>query len=556
MSHKITTAALVVLLASTAAAQNVGRPPDLAEGVQNRFGNTSPDQGFSTGQGNSRIDDYFNQDEQININPDTGVVKVLRVNQKNLINDFVTAVFPVKNVDAREIRNVFELICAKEGGTATLIRDNVKMEENVQVMCPAYMLPWFERAVAALDHDWVKQAVDGSKSTRHYLNYRPADSVDFLAHRYAGSEGVTEVDQNRSLILRRDEPARADKYMKAVAELFDVPPPQAMLQFKIYEVDTNNDLKVGVDWIAWKNGPGRSLFEVLYSSQDSRHQFENATSPYDPNLGSAIGFFPGESDLQFQSTQYLLSANYLLTSAYLDFLRVKGKARVLAEPELFTITGVPASWTSVDQILAFDSQPSDPSAFGTVPTRLNTTDASVPTGFVPDGFSPAPDFPAAHNRFLNHSIRGELGLFLDVVAVIGTESSEIDLTLQSTDLAGTTPQGTPIITNRTIDTKIRLVDGQPFVFGGLTRDEDVEASNKAPWLGDIPVLGYLFGQETTSARRKELVITCVPHFYQGCPKEVTDAVELDTISMATGAKEIEVPDNSFGFDDWMFDTIE
>jgi len=556
MNHKITTSTLLALLATTATAQNVGRPGDLADGVQRRRGDESPNSGLSAGQGNSRIDDYLHQDEQINIDPDTGVVKVLRTNQKALINDFVTAVFPVKNVDAREIRNIIEEICAKEGGNATLIRDNVKGEENVQVMCPQFMVPWFEKAVAALDHEWVKQAVDGSKSTRHYLNYRPVDSIDFIAHRYAGSEGVTEIDRNRSLIMRRDEPARADKYMKAVRELFDVPPPQAMLQFKIYEIDTNNDLKLGVDWIAWKNGPGRSFFEILYSSQDSRHQFNNATSPYDPNLGSAIGFFPGESSIPFQSTQYLLSANYLLTSAYLDFLRVKGKARVLAEPSIFTITGIPASWSSVDQILAFDAQPSDPSAFGIVPTRLNTTDASVPTGLVPDGFSPAPDFPAAHNRFLNHSIRGELGLFLDVVAVVGTESSEVKVTLASTDLAGTTPQGTPIITNRTIDTKMRLVDGQPFVFGGLTREEDVESSNKAPWLGDIPVLGYLFGQETTSARRKELVITCVPHFYQGCPKEVTDAVEIDTIAMATGAKEIEVPNNSFGFDAWMFDTIE
>jgi len=186
--------------------------------------------------------------------------------------------------------------------------------------------------------------------------------------------------------------------------------------------------------------------------------------------------------------------------------------------------------------------------------------ADVPEGYIPDAWETSsanvPDWPAAHNRFLNHSIRGELGVFLDVTAVIGTESSEVQVRLESTDLAGTTPQGTPIITNRIIDTKMRLVDGQPFVFGGLTREEDVESSNKAPWLGDIPVLGYLFGQETTSARRKELVITCVPHFYQGCPAEITDAVEIDTISMATGEKEIPVPESSFGFDQWMFDDIQ
>lgn len=52
------------------------------------------------------------------------------------------------------------------------------------------------------------------------------------------------------------------------------------------------------------------------------------------------------------------------------------------------------------------------------------------------------------------------------------------------------------------------------------------------------------------------MITCVPHFYQGCAAEIVDAVELDTVAMATawppGQGVIAVPCDSVEFDDWLF----
>ena len=544
---------LLLTLPATLQAQSPGVSPNEASGVQSRRGNASPDQGLSAGESNSRIDDYINQDEQININPDSGVVKVLRVNQKNLINDFVTATFPLHHIHPRELRNVMRTVTGQEGGRAEVIRDKVKGENFLQVICPKFMLPWIEAAVEELDVDWIRQSEDGSITGQYYSKFRPSETLDPFASQYAG-EGFTSFDPNLNLVARRDEPYRVQKYL-AACELFDVPPPQALLQFKIYEVDTSNDLKLGVDWIAWKNGPGRSLFELIFAGQDAHDQFDNATGNFDPNLGAFTVFSNGNNSVHFESTQYLLSANYLLTTAYLDFMRVKGKARVLAQPEIFTFTHSPASWRSNDQFLSFDVTPDDPGAFGIVPERMNRNNYSQNRVAAFSPFAPPPDW-AAHNRFLNHPIGGALGMELRVFAAVALESSEVEVQFISTDLAGTTPQGTPIITTRRIETRLRLIDGQPMVFGGLTREEEIKTNNKAPWLGDIPVLGYLFGQETNSARRKEIVISVVPHFFQGAPKEVTEPIMVDTMQMASGEKEIKMPENSFGFDMWMFDTVE
>jgi type II secretory pathway component GspD/PulD (secretin) len=519
--------------------------------VQNRRGDASPGGGFSTGEANSRIDDYFNQDEQINVNPDSGVVKVLRVNQKNLINDFVTAVFPLNTrAPARESATSSAPSARKEGGRAEVIQDKVQKKYWLQVICPAFMLPHIEEAVRQLDQAWIKEVADGSVD-RRVPREVPADR-DVRRHRVVLRRRRRDLHRHerQPAVLRRDEPYRVEKYIAACEEL-DQPPPQAHLKVRIYEVDTSNDLKLGVDWIAWKNGPGRSLFQAIFSGQDSYTRYRNATGFFDPNLGTTTVINPGTHSITNDSSQYLLSANYVLTTAYLDFLRVKGKARSLAEPEIFVRNARTATWSSTTQFLSFAVAPSDPGPFGTKPALLDKN---------PAGGSIA-DQNFTHNRTLKHRLgsttaTNQVGLSLTVTPVVGMESAEVQFTFSSTELSGTTPQGTPIISTRTITSKQRLVDGQPFVFGGLTRTEDVRANNKAPWLGDIPGLGYLFGQETTSARRKEMIITVLPKLIQGCHEKVADPGHLETMAKANGEQSFDPPESCWGFDKMIFDTVE
>lgn len=531
-------AAVVIFSAGTALAQNPFQTGNESSGVQNRRGNTSPT------EAESNINEYTQQDEQINIDPNSGVVKVLRVDQKNLINDYVTELIPISNVFPREIRNVMRTVTGLEGGSAEVYVDRDGHEEFVQVICPRFQLDRIRATIKALDVPWLEQGRDGSVTGSYSTKFRPAESLDQIASFYAG-EGATQVDRFLNRVSRRDEPFRTAMYL-AACEGLDKLPPQAHLEFRVYEVDTNNDLSLGVDWIAWKNGPGRALFDLIFAGQESHERYDNATGSYNPTLGAAT--ILGDGNVHAESTQLLLSTNYLLTSAFLDFLRVKGKARVLADANVYAANNQIGTYTATDRFLSFAATPSDPSAFGIEPRRLNT--ASV------DGSSP--DF-AAHNRFLNYTTdpAKSLGLTLRIHPVIGTETSEVEVEFISDDLAGTTPQGTPIITHRRIVTKLRLRDGQSFVFGGLTRNEDLKSSNKAPWLGDIPVLGYLFGQENTAARRKEIVITAIPRFYHGAPNEIEDAMDRDTVAMVEGTKEKAFgPKNCFGFDKWMFDRIE
>jgi pilus assembly protein CpaC len=69
----------------------------------------------------------------------------------------------------------------------------------------------------------------------------------------------------------------------------------------------------------------------------------------------------------------------------------------------------------------------------------------------------------------------------------------------------------PALTTRRAETTVELGSGQSFMIAGLLRNSNTNDINKAPFLGDLPILGALF--RSTSYRRSEteLVIIVTPY---------------------------------------------
>lgn len=49
----------------------------------------------------------------------------------------------------------------------------------------------------------------------------------------------------------------------------------------MYEVNTNNDTKLGLDYINWKNGPGRNLWSFIVSGYRADQWAKGLTSVFD-----------------------------------------------------------------------------------------------------------------------------------------------------------------------------------------------------------------------------------------------------------------------------------
>jgi general secretion pathway protein D len=71
-------------------------------------------------------------------------------------------------------------------------------------------------------------------------------------------------------------------------------------------------------------------------------------------------------------------------------------------------------------------------------------------------------------------------------------------------------QGYPTISQREAETSATVRDGDSFVIGGLTQDENISTKTKVPLLGDIPLIGQAFRNERTTRSKTELYIVVTP----------------------------------------------
>jgi Flp pilus assembly secretin CpaC len=79
-------------------------------------------------------------------------------------------------------------------------------------------------------------------------------------------------------------------------------------------------------------------------------------------------------------------------------------------------------------------------------------------------------------------------------------------------LAGSSINGIPIITNRTISQTVRIKDEIPTIISGLLDTEETRTITGLPGLANLPGgAGYLFGQRNNTAQDTEMLIMITPH---------------------------------------------
>ena len=90
-----------------------------------------------------------------------------------------------------------------------------------------------------------------------------------------------------------------------------------------------------------------------------------------------------------------------------------------------------------------------------------------------------------------------------------------------------TSQGYPTISQREASTSATVRDGETFVIGGLTQENDLSTKATTPGLGSIPIAGRLFRLEQATTSKTELYIVVTPHVIrrgEPLPAEVAAAV--------------------------------
>ncbi len=595
MIHKSARLATLIAVTSLLVAQHAGAiDADYATDVSHL---TNP----SPGTIPSNINNYLYQDEQLNLNAESGVVSVLRTDQKSLIRKYVTKFIHLQNASPRELRSLARIICRKEGGDADTLWDKKRNQNGLVVVCPPFQLPYIEKTLAALDHEWVNEIDDGSWTEYYQGTHRDIHKIyNNIIWLYTTPDRDFAYDDSNNAMIILDQPCIKPLVDRGFNEV-DIPPSQITLEVEIFEVDTQNDLALGFDWESWKNGPGRNLFELVFWDFYGDEQQD---------------IFPGALPLDGSDWGRYRGYNVTLTTAYLDFLRSTGRGRLVTRNTLAVKSGEVAELAAIDDIVAFEAKATaaasqlslDPPSkdladlyehthrAGQVRVSLDTlinsqhaTPATPPAAVVAtlvafvrnlDGSTQAiTDQVAAQlalriadgeltkaevgtipvplqamlsiyrDRSIAYAKSQKAGVLLTMAPVVGLESAEIAMSLDLSEVVGQTPAGGPIIDHQYFSSAFTIANGQPIILGGLTKTSRVKARSGMPYLSRIPYLGLLFGREVTTKRDREVVVIIKPQFqvYSMKRDDAPETIQA-AIQMADGGEYPDVPWTGFGFD--------
>ncbi len=277
-------------------------------------------------------------------------------------------------------------------------------------------------------------------------------------------------------------------------------PQQIELDVRFIEVKRSAGRDLGVQWNAFGNSvlantgsglsasklpitqPNGSFQQPIYSGAGVGGPNVTASSlPISPVV--AAGVLSGVAPFGFLVGQL---SNKLQIEV--NALEAQGAARMLAEPNLVTLSGETASFLAGGQIPIPEVGATGTPSFGFQPYGVGLS------------FTPT----VLRNGVIN--------------LVVKPEVSQIDPSVTVT-VAGTSVPG---LTTRKASTTLELRDGQSFMLGGLLQSDGTNNINQLPWLGNVPVLGALFRSTDYQKQETDLVIIVTPHVVR--PLTPTDQV--------------------------------
>lgn len=417
-------------------------------------------------------------------------------------NNYVGKAYSIKNTRAIEIQSYLLRTLAYEGGTAEVaglggVDGDGPASQTLIVTMPDFMEPFIDQIVETCDVEGFKfydaTGRDNGKgmlgATQYIGKHRTASELRSIL---AGTE-IGNIagfmfppfadDSTNSIYIVENPTDIADDI--AALEMFDKPPLQMELSVKIFEVSSGDDVDLGLDWDAWKRGLSGSM--------------ALAVGPY--TIGEGGGATPGAvftSGLGLDAAVLAEFANYLTT---------KNKAEVITDTTLTMVNSEDVGGLGGAR-----------GASTQTPATISTGTAFsyiVPAGVASDGGRLV--VPQINGAALSSApnpqgtlLSANDGVSLNILPFIGTESITLNVSYTVDSIAGFSPDGFPLASSRTSSSVVNLVDGQSIVLGGLTKTTEISSKRGIPFLKDIPVLGYVFGNEVKQKRESAIVIFLKP----------------------------------------------
>jgi general secretion pathway protein D len=281
------------------------------------------------------------------------------------------------------------------------------------------------------------------------------------------------VDEKTNSVIIRDTPAAVRLAEKLMASL-DTAEPEVMLEVEVLEITRNRAMELG---IAWPASIGLTTATGLGNSTQSIVNTNGVPTVVTTPTGNQTL----DSLRNINSKSIFLSA---ALSAQINASKTDGDVNTLASPRIRARNREKAKILIGSRVPVITNSVT-PVASGT----------PVVTGSV---------------TYL------DVGLKLEVEPNVHLDGDvAIKINLEVSNITNVVSQGTSgtrayEIGTRTAQTVLRLRDGETQILAGLIQDDQRRDATKIPALGDIPILGRLFGSQRDDGRKTEIVLSVTP----------------------------------------------
>ena len=415
-------------------------------------------------------------------------VKKLEFLQDDAQEPFVSKVYSLQYVKAVDITPFIQGAVKRYNTNSTVERLNYSegKKQFLLVSTPSAMLAHVDEMIKNLDRpggepDKAGSVIDGTAIFRYaYLpKYRSTDTM--VAALNAGvkdNSGFVYRDPTSNLLYWKDTPAQGQLIL-AWAKAFDRPSPQVELEFKVYEVRTSVLDDIGLDYLAWKNGPGLNIFQA------------------------------GLESVSFQTVEKFLSnANQFSSFSYGGFFTAPqfdlSFVRVLSQGGLAKVSSAGTLTVANSYINTYNVKISP--QFQNIEKDVNDKTA-VTVGSNAD-FSLSVTRPVICFTALGEKDQIYKGDAFDQTTYKSmTGTIQLGYTLSINNVVERNNRGTELTEGSAIASNLTFELQGEHLLGIFSQTQKVEQTIGMPFLSDIQIVKYLFSTTTTIDSDTKLFVT-------------------------------------------------
>jgi type IV pilus assembly protein PilQ len=322
--------------------------------------------------------------------------------------------------------------------------------------------------------------LEQTRTEAFQMNYQKAADVQKLlstpAQPVLSKRGSAVVDTRTNTLFVQDTPSRLEEVRKLIAKI-DVPVRQVMIESRIVEASDTFSRNLGVR-LGYLNSGSNSIGGARLAQGAelaNTGQFAGVVSgtPVINNQGLqsnlAAGGLNGFNAGQLSFILFNSTASRML-SLEVSALEADGRGKIIASPRVLT----------ADQVEAVIEQGTE------IPYQQATSSGATSVSF------------------------RKANLALKVKPQITPEGNVIMTLDVNKDQPGATTTAGVQINTKHVKTEVLVENGGTVVIGGIYEQNDRTDVTKIPLLGDLPGIGWLFKNNTTTSGKTELIVFITP----------------------------------------------